>query len=484
MKSKELKDGIANLRERKNFFEFDGFLVERILKVNLWNCPEAEAENVRVEAYRKFVKQIGENQVAALQTMQKWFGIHGKSIPTREQIFEIGFALQLSKEEVSEYLKKGVKEPDFQVNDYREVIIMYGLEHRMTYEETLDMIDEFQTRLSWDIEYLHHNHTNDLMKNYDINCHLNREDFLQWMCQYAEEFKGYSKTVLDYFKLLKREILCEIKEDAQRQLENYLGQTTFFHWEQKRHYSEKKRYKTIPQYLSSKSVREDGAVSEQLSQTILELLEMTQISVESNQELLAELYANLNHQYRNYKTNNKKDEKKKRVPMDVNLMNDKYLSELLNISINKEKQMRLSILKSQIQTLEPEKGCPSNVLEVAREYGCPKERKTNSQVMEWLGQKVKEQTRRCHFIKRKDLLPLLLCTAQKRYQKRIHQREEYQAEEAKKAFFELANMTLSSCNMELLDPVHYEFDAVLCLCFLPEAGCSLSDVLEAIVDGD
>ncbi len=482
MKCKELKAGVAALKEKK-FFEFDGFLVEKITKVNLLKCPE-EAEKIRVEAYRKFVKEIGENQVAALQTIQKWFGIHGKSIPTREQIFEIGFALQLSKEEVSEYLKKGIREPDFQVNDYREVIIMYGLENCMNYEEALDMIDEFQSRISWDIECVHHNHTNDLLGNYNINCHLNRAEFLQWMCQHAEEFKGYSKTVLDYFKLLKREILSEVKAYAQRQLEYYLGQTTFLGWEQKRHYSEKRRAKTIPQYLSSKSVREDGGVSEQLRKNILELLEMTKISVESNQKLLAELYGDLNHRYRNFKTNNKKDEIKKRIPMDVNLMNDKYLSDLLNISINKEKQMRLSILKSQIQKLEPEWECPSYALEMLREYGCPKDIKTNSQMMEWLHQKVKEQVRRCHFVKRKDILPLLLCVAQKRYQKRIYQREEYQAEEAKKAFFELANMTLASCNMELLDPEHYEFDAILCLCFLPKDGCSLSDVLEAIVECD
>ena len=84
-------------------------------------------------------------------------------------------------------------------------------------------------------------------------------------------------------------------------------------------------------------------------------------------------------------------------------------------------------------------------------------------------------------IKRKDILPLLLVTSQKRYQ-RLHKGEEFQVEKAKEFFFEMANMTLSSCNMELLDPVKYEFDAILCLCFVSEDGNTFSDVLEGIVE--
>ncbi len=483
MKSQGLKEGIIALKEKKDFFEFDAFLIEKMLHIDLLQYEKSDREEYRIKAYRKFVKSTGEASVAALQTIQKWFGIHGKTVPGREQIFEIGFALQLSGEEVSEYLVQGIKEPDFQVNDYREVIFMYALQHQLNYEEALDMIDEFQAKLSWDTKISHHNHTSDLLGNYYVNCHLDKEEFIQWMLQYAEEFKGYSKTVLDYFRLLKKEILTEIKEDAKWQLEFYLGQTNFFAWEQKRHLSEKKRSKTILQYLSSKTAQEEGSVSDSLKTTISELLEMSQISVDSNQQLLMALYTNLNHQYRNFKTNNKKDEEKKRVPLDMNLMSDKYLSDILNHGINKEKQIRLAILNSCLSQREPNENCDAEILEFAGEYGCPKDRRTNEQVLQWIKQKQKEQGRRCHLIKRKDILPLLLITAQKRYQ-RIHRGEEYQSDKAKEFFFELANMTLSSCNMEPLDPNRYEFDAILCLCFASEDGNTLSDVLEGIVEMD
>lgn len=481
MINRSLSDSIEALRKKGDFFEFDQFIIEKMLGAGALKRLNSRQEEIRRLAYRKCVTQMGDHHVAALQTIQKWFGIHNKSVPSREQIFQLGFALHLPEQEVRDYLKRGIREPDFQVNDYREVIFMYGLQHGLSYEEALDMIEEFQSGLPLDFEVNQHNHTNDLLGNYSVNSHLGRHCFLQWMYNYAGEFKGYSRTVLEYFKLLKKEILHEVKADAQLQLEGFLEQTSFFSWEERKRVSKKRRQKTIPQYLSSRIGKAE--VSVQMAENILEMLEMAQISEESNSELLAELYADVNYKYRNYKTNNKKDTCKQRVPMDVNLMNDKYLSEMLNISIHKEKQIRLLLLRSQLHKEEETAFCPDWAWDILREYGYSSKDRQIAGILDWLDQRIKTQTRRCNSIQRKDLLPLLLCVAQKRYLKQLQPGEEYQAEKAKNVFIEFANYTLSACNMELLNPVRYEFDAVLCLCYQPEELYSLSDVLEAIVEG-
>ena len=126
----------------------------------------------------------------------------------------MGFALELSDKEMRELLVYVTCEPDFQVNDYREMIFLYGFYHHLSYTKCLAMVDKFESSLPLEFSLKQQNRTNNIWKEYGKNCELAADDFLQWMLERVEDFKGYSKTVLDYFKTIKEEVIHEIKKDA------------------------------------------------------------------------------------------------------------------------------------------------------------------------------------------------------------------------------------------------------------------------------
>lgn len=481
----ELSGNVRKLKQKNDFFYFDQFLIEKMLGRN-YDVEEITTQ-IRNQAYRTCVAAMGEDKVAAVQTMQKWFGIHGRTVPSRETMFHLGFALHLTMEEVREYLIRGLHEPDFQVNDYREVLFMYGYTNQLTYAHVLELIQKFESMLEPELELQQHNHTDDMMEEYQINCHLPENEFLEWMSDSAEDFKGYSKTVLDYFRLYKEEILLGIKEEAEQDLEELLSQTTYAQWEKSRFHkgfrknghADKKR--NIQKYINVELRRDNGCISEDMEKRFKEVLEMAFLSVESNQELLAELYASLNSKVRNYKTNNLKDTSKKRIPLNVNLMSDKYISDLLNISIHKERQIHLSVIQNYLTRCEEDTPLPSWMEERLRIYKYDGDMEDRELLEQWLAKKLGEQKRRCNVLKRSDLLPLILCVAQHRHFIRENKKENTNIAAAKKEFVELANHTLSACHMELLQPERYELDAVLMMCYQKDDIHYFADVLEELV---
>ena len=75
---------------------------------------------------------VKDNDVAAAGTIRAWFGLGKRSEPNREKMVQLAFALGLSHQELDEYLQKGLRMPGIQVNDYREMIYYYGLEHGLS----------------------------------------------------------------------------------------------------------------------------------------------------------------------------------------------------------------------------------------------------------------------------------------------------------------------------------------------------------------
>ena len=424
---------------RKRYYKFDYYITAKMLGTS-WDQSKDFSEQERYDAYRICLDRMGKNRIAATMTIQKWFGLGKVTRPNRERLIQLGFALGFTDTEVREMLVKGALEPDFQVNDYREMIFLYGLQNKMCYEECLTMIGKFEIQLSDQLVLEQHNRTEEIWREYTGSCHLSQEDFLAWMLERAEIFKGYSKTVLDYFKDIKREILFEVKEDAERQLERLLSETGFLRWEEKWHMSKKNRSRNVPKYLHSALVNKTQRISEDLVETIEELLQMTRLSADSNSELLAELYTNIQQQLRKANTRRRRSE--------IRLMDDKYLSDLLNVGAQKERLMKL----------------------VIREIQSHEENDQREAL-------IREQKRRCRLLDRQDILPLILCVAQKRYLRK-YSNEKYDAGRAKKQFVDLANQILVSCQMVTLDEERYELDALLCSCFEEEEMCSLSDVLE------
>lgn len=477
----ELSKNIRQLKERTDFFHFDRFIIQKMLDGERLPSGEISLE-IRRKAYLKCLTAMGHERIAAIQTLQKWFGIHGRTLPSRENIFRLGFVLHLTVEEVREYLVSGLCEQDFQVNDYREVILVYCIGRQMTYQEALAMITDYEKMLSGDIVLVQHNQTNNLMEEYELKCHLPPKEFLSWMLEHCEYFKGYSKTVLDYFKLYKEEILTYIKEDACKELDELLKQTNYNQWIKKNKISAKKQCKSVEQYIRSERRKGNSAISEAMEKNLLEMSQIANLSTRSNSELLLELYASLNHEVRNFKTNNKKDNTKKRFPMEINLMNDKYLSNIINISLHKERQLLLSIAEHQLSMYEDRDLCPDHILESMERVGFAKKGKTTvEEAKSWVMKRSREQGRRCQILQRKDLLPLILCVAQRRYLRENNSETDVEGEEARKSFVLLANATLSACHMEPLQPERFEFDAVLMQCFQQDGLYFLPEVLEELV---
>ena len=427
------------MMQTKRCNRLDDFLMKKMLNSEKKHFSDDEC----YQAYRKFLKLTTKDgkRIAATQTIKKWFGIGGIKRPNREGLFKIGFDLRLSVKEMEELFVYVMREPDFQINDYREMIFLYGFYHQMTYDDCIKMIDCFEKSLPGDLSIRQHNCTNDIWEEYGKNCELDADDFLQWMLEKSEDFKGYSKTVLDYFRTIKEEIISEIKMDAKDYLETLLAETSFEFWEEKWHMNPENRKKTIPRYLNGKYCKKNDNLSKQIKETIFELVEISNISLNSNTELLAEMYTDLKQRM--------KLDNKRRVRSEVRLMDDKYLSDLLNVGVQKEKLMKLIVTPN----------------------------------LENRDKLIKEQQRRCSLITRQDILPLILCLSQKRYARRMES-ENYDAKKAKKESVDFANHILNACKMAPVEEEKYELDGVLCGCFQKDEMYSLADVLEQYLDAE
>lgn len=104
------------------FMQSDTFLIRKWSGKKDLDIPYLE--NDREKAYHNFYQKVREDRIANRQTIRRWFGLNGHSIPCREHIFRMAFSLGLSAGETEEYLRYGISEPGFQINDYSECIIM------------------------------------------------------------------------------------------------------------------------------------------------------------------------------------------------------------------------------------------------------------------------------------------------------------------------------------------------------------------------
>lgn len=111
---------LLNIKREKQFQDFTDFIME---KLNIAGDGEI-TDDMRKSAYRAFRTRTGKEDFATLPTIRKWFGIGGTAVPDREQVYQICMAMGLSMEDCQEYLVYGIHEPAFQVNDYREVILV------------------------------------------------------------------------------------------------------------------------------------------------------------------------------------------------------------------------------------------------------------------------------------------------------------------------------------------------------------------------
>ena len=484
--SRIIRKRLYKLNDEKEFEGFDRFLIKKILKEKAQAVLESEpvseelVQSLREEAYAIFFEKIKQKKVASRVTIKKWFGMDGYVRPKRKQIIKLAFALQLKEEELQEYLKCGILQPGIQINDYREMIFLYGLKKGNSYDECEDMIRIFEAKVYKDTVLMQNTHTVELWNMFRLNCNKSKGEFLSWMCTNAGFFKGYSKVALRHFMEMKSEMLSYIRAGAKEQLFWLLEETDFFDWAAQNDVSKEDYGENISRYIKNISRRkEKGLLTDELKGAIQELNWIANYSHDKTADLLAELYASALEPEAGRFFSGKRHHYKKRenfnLPKQISFMTDKHISQIIGIAQQKEKEIRLS---QALGSLEHEEGrCPAWVDKLLSEYGfvAPKSIKETRELLQSI---LKKQEQRCQLVQREDLLPLIHYVAQKRYEQILQeQKTSYQYEEARIFFIQMADAIFEECQMAPINE-EYHLDYLLLSCYGMDYMYSLSDVIE------
>lgn len=462
-------------------YGFDCFLLEK------WGTAGTEHdEKERRAACRRFQKALKQNNVAAAGTIRAWFGLGKKSEPNREKMVQLAFSLGLSHKELDEYLQKGLRMPGVQVNDYRETIYYYGLEHHLSIQECDHMILVFEKHMCQAYVPVQEAHTAKLWEYYEAWHQKDAVHFLKEMCVHAEMFKGYSKTTLDHFNRLKSQILQDIRRNIRKNLLSDLQQLGYMEdiapYTQEASGEKEKihRYlKNISRHVEIKNNPEMQA----LIQSVRLDCSMVYSEHERNRDLLRELYSPA---MRGQSGKNFLYKKRTGIQKSSGLsyMTERHISDLVGISIQKEREIRLAQAIASLEGEEPESPCPGWILQLI-EQELPEESAkrgrqeiTAGQAGKLLDKLHRKQKSRCLLIQREDILPLLMEVARRKYyQNKEKTGEKESPQEAQRYFVTMANTILSDCSMAPLDE-RYALDKRLLDSFQEEETDSFADLLE------
>ncbi len=429
----------------ENFYHrFDDFITVR------WGGQDMDGihEEERKAAYRKFYQAVKNSDVANRQTIRRWFGLDKEqSIPSRKQIFKIALAVGLTPEETEEYLMQGISQPGFQMNDYREFIIRYCLEHRKGCDICRKMIDFYeqkgQSRGKWEQE----SNTNWIREQYTLVKEYSEEEFIVWMCKHQRYFKGYSLTNLQCYQELLQQCLIFLRKDVKEALARALDEAGFYEWQWKNGIKNADNDQEIERFVKNRLRSRKTFISQEDAREIRKLASMAYAPQDRMSDLVLEIYSAMpgrdKHQER-YAIYNALGGELKRVDR-------KYISELLNMAVLKEKQMIMQ-------------------MELAAETD-EKERQKKEK-------ELKKFRQRIHLIGRSDLLVLAQYIIYRRLEEySLLYDKTYSKEEAQEMFREYADGILEMCGMRKIDQ-DYMLDHVLLECFAEEEMCLFSEVIE------
>lgn len=457
----------------KNQFEtFDIFIISQ-MGYELQGTKE-ENEQLRKEAYHTFLHRMQGEKPASLPTIRRWFGIHGNMTPTREQIFRVAFALGLSLEKTEEYLTKGISQPGFQINDYMEIMAMYGLENHWTFEKYQSRRKEYEQNLAKEHEISHEGNTQWIMREFQHLKHEPEEQFMYWMWKHAKVFKGYSKTTQEYLNKYRQTVLEYMRRDVKKSLDLLLAETGYDNWKQKRRLRlPEGELECIRKYLKWNKRAKNKEVSEDLAKNILELAKLAYSQSGQNTRLIREIFPTI------------RQGKEERLSFPKELakpVTDKYISDLFHIPERNEMQIHIRQAMTELEKLEEEDECPEYIKNRIFEYS--KGHVTVESVGEaeaWLEKFDAEGRRRRLMVKRSDLLPMILYVAQQRYLEQMAEKhQEYCQSEAKKLFLTMANAVMIGCNMPEISE-KYRYDRLLLDCYQEEEMYGYGDIPEMIL---
>lgn len=477
---------LCRLNDERQFERFDRFLINKTLEkeykksVRYENISEEKLQKLREKTYLIFYKKIKPKKVASRATIKKWFALDGYIRPKRIQIIRLALALELSEEELQEYLIKGILQPGIQINDYREMIFLYGLHHKLSYDECIKMIEAFETRIYSDTVFEQNTHTLWLWNMFRKNCQKPKTEFLSWMCKNAGFFKGYSKVALRHFMELKSKILDYIRENAKEQLFRVLEETDFFGWAEQNGLQTEEYGKNVTRYIKNVSRRkEKGKLTEELKGMITELNWVAYSSRDKTTDLLAELYASAVETDRGTSFTGKriryKDRKKFNLPEQIFFMTDKYISQIVGVAQQKEKEIRLSQALGSLKYADGV--CPEWIKNLLAEYRYTAFEDAEK-TKKFIANLLTKQRQRCHLVQREDLLPLIHYVAQKKYERTLQGlNENYRCKDAKMFFVQMADTILEECQMAPISE-EYQLDYLLLSCYGKNYMYSLADVIE------
>lgn len=164
-------------------------------------------------------------------------------------------------------------------------------------------------------------------------------------------------------------------------------------------------------------------------------------------------------------------------------MTEKRMSDLLGMAVQRERQMKSLFGIQALEKIDGDAPCPETIRSLISELdsGFDIPPKTSAaRAGEWLKDYMKKQKRRCLLLQRGDILPMVIYMVQRDYMKKIsYDMDKYNAEEVIKYFEEVANATLSTCDMAPLNR-EYELDTLFYLCFQKTEMYSLADVLDIL----
>ncbi len=325
-------------------------------------------------------------------------------------------------------------------------------------------------------------HTNELWASYEEWNRLDKEHFLKKMYTKAGMFKGYGRTALKYFISYKNEILEYVRNEAAVRLKQELQGSGFYEWARENEIDPKEYKEAIRRYIKNETRRKNPRITKEKWKEIEHYYWKAYGIQERNTDFIDQMRPGVMWPTEEMKMGkNPYIEKDKfQLPDTVRLFSKNYLSRLLLVGIQTEKQIRLSHGLAQIRYSKGEEKCPGWLVEYLQEEGILKSTKdsfTCEEIQIVLEKRIKNQKKRRRLVQREDLLPLILCVAQNRYIARWQDKEEYDKQKAEKIFVDLANVTLTACHMTPINR-DYELDAWLLECYGEEEMFSYVEMLE------
>lgn len=453
MSEQEFRKKLQSTLERQ-FMTFDRFIIQKM------GFDPEQGESAASDAFHEFRRRTERCPVATMPTMRRWFGIGGFHTPTRENVIKMSFALSLEPLEAGEYLTKGLGEPFFQINDYQETLFLYGLGHHLTYEDCLKMAAVFEGNMEEELIFSGTKSTKELLASFEEHKELGREEFLLWMSDRADWFKGYSKTTWNYLNRFRSSIMEEIREEARERLDGLLRETGYRNW-RKTHPGKGDMRESVNRFVGGRRQRKKYRVPEHMEKCIRELTKLAYDERELNIRMLSEVFSATEGTAGEFR----------RFTM-------KYLSDLFHIPDKKEQAIRTAQALRTLDTLGQQDECPDWIQRLGNEYTRKKgDFSSAGMARESLIRFQKEHKRRCLLISRSDLLPLILHVAQRQYER--ENGAFYNREDARTQFHELADATLNACNMEILSE-EYRLDQALMACFQENEMYTYAEMLDAV----